>query len=122
MTSKRVKFEFDERSVKTLEQMTEEGYVSEGGVLTIPEPVSVFGCDGRVSQSHAAAQIASRDAEITRLEADNVRLSEIVQVALVFKAAADDLKIKNAFNTALWRDLEAKREAEKKLLEALRHA
>jgi phage terminase Nu1 subunit (DNA packaging protein) len=116
----RVRLEFDEASLKTLEQLTEEGVVvTEGGMAAYPDDVGISTlspADRR--KHHVAAQLESRDREIARLLAENMRLLELAEAVHLFKKAADDLHIKNAFNTATYRDLEAKRAAEKKLFEA----
>jgi predicted nuclease with RNAse H fold len=112
--SKRVKFEFDERSLKTLEQLQEMGVEA----VDIPPREAYFGCDGSPSErhrSHVSQQLASRDAEIARLLEENMRLRELAEAVHVLKKAADELHIKNAFNAAIYRDLDAKREAEKEL-------
>lgn len=113
---KRVKFEFDERSLKTLEQMTEEGYITQDGKMPPYREAELYGSGP--SLSHMQFQLQVRDLEIRRLLDDNEKLQELADAVQSFKKAADDLRIKNAFNTATFRDFDAKTAAEKKLFEA----
>jgi hypothetical protein len=72
--TKRVKFEFDEASLKTLEQLQEMGVET----VDIPPREAYFGCDGSPSErhrSHVSQQLASRDAQITELLHQNMQLN-----------------------------------------------
>lgn len=66
---KRVRFEFDEASLKTLEQATEEGMIiTDGGMAAYPDDVGISTlspADRR--RHHVAAQLESRDREIAQL-------------------------------------------------------
>lgn len=104
-------------TAETLEQMTEEGHIPEDGKMLRYREPELYSSGSSVT--HMQFQLERRDREIQRLLEEKEQAQLLAEAVRSFKKAADDLRIKNAFNTATFRDFDAKTAAEKKLFEAL---